>query len=161
MALSSLYNRQTQFDILQFDKDLQGKEAFLITHHQMLNTCQIETYDFYYRKIDHFQGTNRIEVLVDGQRLEGDTAVMDVILKNDYDVPFDFNHAEMPVEIYAAFIHKEICQLEKCELFGNQIIPSNGNIKMQLKFKFHEDCICVLCLDNPYNLSLNSQEVKL
>ena len=161
MALSSLYNRQTQFDILQFDKDLQGKEVFLITHHQKLNTCQIENYDFYYRKIDHFQGTNRIEVLVNDQYLEADTAVLDVTLKNDYDVPFDFNHAEMPVEIYAAFIHKEHCQLEKCELSGNQIIPSNGRIKMQLKFKFHEDCICVLCLDNPYNTSLNSQEVKL
>lgn len=160
MALSSFYNRQTQFDILQLDKDLQGKEVFIITENDGRNTCKIGNTDFYYRKIEHFQGTNRIEILVDNHRIENDTAIVEANIINSYNFPFDFNHPELPVDIYAAFIQKEICQMEKCEIFDYQIITSNSSMKTQLKFKYHDDCICVLCLGTTNNTSLNSQEMK-
>ncbi len=160
MALSSFYNRQTQFDILQLDKDLQGKEVFIITGNDGGYTCKVENTDFYYRKIEHFQGTNRIEILVDNHRIENDTAIVEVNIINSYNFPFDFNHPELPVEIYAAFIQKEYRQMEKCEIYDYQIIPPKSSMKTQLKFKYHDDCICVLCLSNTNNISLNSQEVK-
>ena len=159
MALSSLYNRQTQYDILQLDKDLQGREVVAISPYPDSNKRQIGNYDFYYHRFEHFQGTNRIEVKVNQQQVVGDSLILDVTFKNNYSVPFDFEHSEMPVLVYAVFPRDGGYKLEKCQFAEIQEIPSFGSQEAQLKFRKHEEGDFVICLSNHYNLSVNSKKI--
>ena len=161
MALSSIYDRQTQFDILQLDKDLQGKEVYVVSQYESANTSKIANYEYYYQKFEHFQGANRIEVLVEEQRVEADTAVLEVIINNPYDTAFDFNHPELPVEIYAIYLMDDKYQKEKCETIDIQSIPSKEDIKVQLKFKYLEGETCVICLGNQISISVNSRTISM
>ena len=161
MALSSLYNRQTQYDILQLDKDIQGKQVLAVSTSQDADYAQVGNYDFYVHEFDHFQGTNRIEVVVDRQRIEADSVVLEVTVNNPYAVPFEFNHVELPVTVYAAYLQGDQYHLEKCEIADIQTIQAIDNIKTQLKFKYLPDQVCVICLSNSSNISVNSQAVSL
>lgn len=161
MALSSLYNRQTQYDILQFDKDIQGKQVLAVSTSQDADYAQVGNYDFYVHEFDHFQGTNRIEVLVERQRIEGDSVVLEVNVYNPYAVPFDFEHPELPVRIYAAYLQGDQYHLEKCKNIDIQVIPSCDKARTQLRFKYIPDQRCVICLANSSNISVNSQAVSL
>lgn len=161
MALSSLYNRQTQFDILQLDKNIQGKEVYVVSQYECANTSKIANYDYYYQKFEHFQGANRIEVVVEEQTIEADTAVLEVTIKNPYDIAFDFNHPEMPVKIYAVYLLDKEYQIEECENIDIQSIPPKESIKVQLKFKYLAGENCVICLSNQSCLSVNSRAISM
>lgn len=160
MALSSLYNRQTQYDILQFDKEIQGKQVLAVSTSQDADYAQVGNYEFYVHEFDYFQGTNRIEVLVDRQRIEGDSVVLEVTIHNPYAVPFDFNHAELPVRIYVAYLQGDQYHLERCEDVDIQVIPAGSKAQTQLRFKYIPDQVCVICLANSSNISVNSQAVS-
>lgn len=160
MALSSLYNRQTQYDILQFDKDIQGKQVLAVSTSHDDGYTQIGNYEFYGHQFNQFQGTNRIEVLVENQRVEGDSVVLDVMMNNPYAVPFDFGHPELPVSIFAAYLQGNQYQLERCEDIDIQVIPAGDKAKTQLRFKYIPDQVCVICLANSSNISVNSEAVS-
>ena len=160
MALSSLYNRQTQYDILQLDKNIQDKEVYVVSQYESANTSKIANYEYYYQKFEHFQGANRIEVEVEGQRIEADTAVLEVIIKNPYDIAFDFNHPELPVEIYAIYLMADKYQKEKCESIDIQLIPAHDSVKTCLKYKYFQHQTCVICLSNGSNTSVNSRSLN-
>lgn len=161
MALSSLYIRQTQYDILQLDKDLQGKKVMAVLQSPCEDYSQVGNYEYYCHQFEHFQGTNRIDVLVENQRIEADSVVLEVTLSNPYAVPFDFCHPEMPVSIYAAYLQDNKCHLEECEIADIQAIQPNSTLTTQLKFKYCQHQICVICLDNQSNVSVNSQAIPL
>jgi hypothetical protein len=160
MALSSLYNRQTQYDILQFDKDIQGKQVLAVSTSHDADYTQVGNFDFYGHEFDCFQGTNRVEVLVENQRVEADSVVLEVTINNPYAVPFDFGHPELPVGIFAAYLQGDQYHLEKCEDIDIQVIPANGKAKTQLRFKYIPDQVCVICLANSSNISVNSEAVS-
>lgn len=160
MALSSLYNRQTQYDILQFDKDIQGKQVLAVSTSHDADYTQIGDYEFYYYQFNKFQGTNRIEVLVENQRVEADSVVLEVTMNNPYAVPFDFEHPELPVRIFAAYLQGDQYHLERCEDIDIQVIPAYDKAKTQLRFKYIPDQVCVICLANSSNISVNSQAVS-
>ena len=155
-ALSSLFNRQTQYDILQLDKEWQGKEVYAVAASKFPHAEQLGDYDLYYAKITHFQGTNRININVENYRQEGDSLVLDVSFRNNYAVPFDFCHPEMPVTIAFAYLHENNYHLEKYKAFDMPIIPANAGIKAQLRFKYFPHQSCVLCLSACGNVSVNS-----
>lgn len=161
MALSSLYNRQTQYDILQLDKDLQGKEVMAVLEYLNTDYHQVENYDYYCRKFEHFQGTNRIEVQVENQRVERDSVILEATISNPYAVPFDFCHPELPVRIYAVYLQGDQYHLEKCEDIDIQVIPAGDKLKTQLRFKYIPEQLCVICLANFSNISVNSQAISL
>ena len=161
MALSSLYNRQTQYDILQFDKDIQGQQVLAVSTSHDVDYTQVGNYDFYSHEFNHFQGTNRIEVLVENQRVEADTVVLEATINNPYAVPFDFEHPELPVRIFAAYLQGDQYHLEKCEDIDVQIIPAGGKAQTQLRFKYIPEQVCVICLSNSSNISVNSQAISL
>lgn len=160
MALSSLYNRQTQYDILQFDKDIQGKQVLAVSTSHDADYAQVGNYDFYAHEFDHFQGTNRIEMLVENQRVEADSVVLEVTMNNPYAIPFDFEHPELPVRIFAAYLQGDQYHLEKCEDIDIQVIPAGDKAQTQLRFKYIPDQVCVICLANSSNTSVNSQAVS-
>lgn len=160
MALSSLYNRQTQYDILQFDKDIQGKQVLAVSTIPDDEYTQVGKYGFYGHEFAHFQGTNRIEVLVERQRIEADSVVLEVTIDNPYAVPFDFAHPELPVRIFAAYLQGDQYHFEECEGVDIQVIPANDKVKTQLRFKYIPEQVCVICLANSSNISVNSQAVS-
>ena len=161
MALSSLYNRQTQYDILRMDEELQGKEVYAISPYKNSSNLKIANYEYYYHKFDHFQGTNRIEVQVDRQQVEGDSVILDVTFRNTYSEPFDFGHPEMPVKVFAVYPRNGEYLSERCQHAEIQTIPAFGSREAQLKFRKHDEGFLVICLNNRYNLSVNSQAITM
>ena len=161
VALSSLFNRPTQYDILQIDKEWQGKELFVFSTSDFLNAKKMDSYELYYNKIQHFQGTNRIEVEVKNQRIENDSVVLDVIFRNNYAEPFVFDHPECPVLVYASYVQSEGFVFERCENIGIQEIPARAEARAQLCFPYHANMPFVICLSNYLNLSVNSGMVEL
>lgn len=161
VALSSLYNRPTQYDILQLDKEWQGKEVFVVSSNDFLNCQKMENYELYYNKIHHFQGTNRIEIEIAKQAIERDSVVLDVIFRNNYAEPFVFAHPECPVLVFAAHVQEEGYMFERCDNIGIQKIPANGSASACLRFPWHPGMPIAICLSNHLNLSVNSGVVEV
>lgn len=161
VALSSLYNRQSQYDILQFDKAWQGKEVFVVSANDFLNSQKMEKYDLYYNKIHHFQGTNRIEVDIANQQIEKDSVFLDVVFRNNYAEPFIFAHPECPTLVFAAYIKDDGYLFERCDNIGIREIPANSSVPARLCFPLHPDMPMAICLSNHLNLSVNSRKVEL
>jgi len=161
VALSSLYNRPTQYDILQIDKDWQGKEVFVFSTNEFLNCQKMEGYDLYYNKIHHFQGTNRIEVTIEKQKIERDSVFLDVIFRNNYAESFILAHPECPTLVFAAYVSDDGYLFERCDNIGIQEIPANSSVPAHLCFPLHPDMPMAICLSNHLNLSINSGKVEL
>ena len=161
VALSSLYNRPTQYDIMQMDKAWQGKEVFVVSTNDFLNCKKMEKYDLYYNKIHHFQGTNRIEVDIVNQQIERDSVFLDVVFRNNYAEPFIFAHPECPTLVFAAYVSDDGYLFERCDNIGIQEIPANSSVPARLCFPLHPDMPMAICLSNHLNLSVNSGKVEL
>ena len=159
-ALSSVYNRMTQFDILQLDMDLQGKEVVVLSPYKAHKMTQIDDYEFYYKRVNKFQGTNRIDVIVDEQMATDDSVELLVTLKNNYSLPFEFKHEEVPAGIDVAYMQKDGLKIEHCIYDGVDVIPANGSICGKLKFKRLEGKY-VICLRNHLNTSANSKAMEI
>ena len=116
--------------------------------------------DLYYYQAAHFQGTNRVVVGVENYRIEGDSVMMELVFRNNYAVPFDFCHAEMPVTVFAAYLQGDQYHLEKCNDIDIQIVPAKNSVKTQVKAKYFPHQPCVICLANSMNVSVNSGVVN-
>ena len=160
-ALSSVYNRMTQYDILQLDKDLQGKEVAVLSPYSAYGMTKIDDFEFYYKRIQKFQGTNRIDVIVDRQIPSHDSIELYVTLKNNYSLPFDFKHEEMPVGFDATYMQQDKLKIEHCIYDGENVIPANGSICGKLKFKRQDEGNYVICLRNHINTSVNSKAMEI
>ena len=161
LALSSVYNRMTQFDILQLDMDFQGKEVTVLSPYKAYGMTKIDDFEFYYKRINKFQATNRIDVIVDKQIPSHDSIELHVTLKNNYPLPFYFDHEEMPAGIDVAYMQKDGFMFEHCIYDGEKIIPANESISGKLKFKRHDEWNYVICLRNHLNTSANSKALKI
>lgn len=155
-ALSSIHNRQTQYDILQLDKEWQGQEVCVFSPYYFPNAEKLEKYDLYYRKIPHFQGTNRIDIEIEKQEIEGETLILDVTFHNNYEQDFVFQQEDYPVQLSVEFLAKEELISEPFEQLDIQEIPALGTVSTQLRCPAHPGLPFVLCLNNRINLSINS-----
>ena len=155
-ALSSIHNRQTQYDILQLDKEWQGQEVCVFSPYYFPNAEKLEKYDLYYRKIPHFQGTNRIDIEIESQEIEGETLILDVTFHNNYEQDFVFQQEDYPVQLSVEFLAKEELISEPFEQLDIQEIPALGTVSTQLRCPAHPGLPFVLCLNNRINLSINS-----
>jgi len=158
-ALSSLYTRPTQYDILQLDKDWQGKEVYVISSSHFPHAESLSQYELYYGKIPHFQGTNRIDIDLKNQQIEGDILTLDVTFHNHYAEVFDFHHPECPVTVMAAYLKGDDYLVEYCEIVNEQNINAHDSINTQLRFRLHRDLPFAICLSNQLNLSVNSRVI--
>lgn len=158
VALSSIYNRQSQFDILQLDKDLQGKNVFLFAQISGSTPINFGGEEFFYTQIQHFQGSNRITTAVNKQQMEGDSIILDLTFYNLYNQAFDFNHSECPVHITAFYSCDDQWQAESCRLISNtHVIPPQDSIKAQVKFKILYDTPMIISLESIASSPINSK----
>lgn len=158
VALSSIYNRQSQFDILQLDKDLQGKDVFLFAQITGSTPINFGGEEFFFTKISHFQGTNRITTAVNKRQIEGDSILLDLTFYNLYNQAFDFYHPECPVHITAYYSSDNQWQTEACKLISNtNVIPPHDSIAAQIKFKLFYDTPMIISLETIASSPINSE----
>lgn len=169
-ALSSVYNRRTQFDLWQFDRKYQGKPVCVLEKPNynvpypeektaVVRDCSNRAYNLL--KIDRFQGTNRIDVEVDEYHLRNDSLHLNLALHNTYDQPFIFAHPELPVTLHVVYKLDNETRAITCPIPENIVIPAGKSVRIATEVPFIPDAPFVLCLDNLVNRSVNSKPIKI
>ena len=132
-ALRSYYDRKTQYDLWQFDKDWIGNQVFVSTSlHKFSKDYQINGIGFKGFEAEHFQSANR---LVTTFRItnandagtpvfhHGDTLHVDFSIHNPYDQAVDFHHPEFELCIKAQYLlSNDFCY---CYFDDNILIPAH------------------------------------
>ncbi len=169
-ALSSVYNRRTQFDIWQFDRKYHGKPVCVLeqpNYHipypeektTVIRDCSNRAYNLL--KINSFQGANRIDVDVDEYHLQNDSLYLKLTLHNTYDQPFIFAHSELPVTLFIAYKTENETHTIECPIPENIVIPAGESTPIATKVQYIPDAPFVICLDNLINRSINSKPIKI
>jgi hypothetical protein len=103
IVLSSVYSRQTQFDIWQFEKKYHNKPVFV--------SSVTDNRSLLYRKgsvrlsgfmTDSLQTVNRMKITYELEKKSfhpGDSIKINFQIKNTYDYSIDFNHHQFPVKV--------------------------------------------------------------
>ncbi len=166
-SLSSVYGRQTQFDIWQFDKKFQGKPACIVEnltyrkHPKEEPNVISKNGKFSFLKVKNFQSANDIKITINDYSIKNDTLFLDLTLFNPYDIPFDFGNKEMPVSMFVAYFVKNECNAVFCNIPENIIIPANETYCLSTYTKYIPDSPMAICLDNVVCRSLNSKPILL
>lgn len=167
VVLSSIYRRQTQYDIWQWDKELQGKTVYAIgkifgnldiNKAQEINSNT--DLSFFVCKYDSFQGTNRIKVSINHYKIENDTLILNLTVANPYSLPFDFNHPEFTTTLSLAYL-QERYEIINCPIPENLVIPANGEVRFTTKAKFLSGVPFVFCVDNEICRAVNSKPMSI
>ena len=169
ILLSSLYSRQTQYDLWQFDKEIQGKPANIINTNvyqrgvpKGYDLIEKDGVSFYLHKTKSFQGTNRIQVNVDKYRIMNDSLYLNLTLYNPYETDFVFNNPEFPVTLHAVYLQEDgHFYPTTCPIPSDIVIAAGDSLRFSTIVKYIPDQPLVLCLDNVICRSVNSQPIKI
>ena len=168
LLISSVYNRQTQFDLWQFDRAIQGKPAYIINTNVYdrgpkagFDLIEKDEIAFYLHKTESFQGTNRIQVAIDQYRVANDSLYLDLTLSNPYETDFVFNNPEFPITLHVVYLRDSDCYPITCPIGFDMVIPAGGSLSCKTVVKYIPDAPIVICLDNIVNRSVNSKPLKL
>lgn len=167
-SLSSFFGRQTQFDIWQFDKELQGKHVFILDSKVFDNGYNYSEFIqkdlralFLVRETYAFQGANRIQVTVDDCTVKDDTLWLGLTMYNPYTLDYDFSHPEFPTTLYIGFLKDGCHETVYCPLPPDMVIPSDGFLRVNTFSNVVPDAPFVICLDNSICRSVNSKGYKV
>ena len=132
-ALKSYYDRKTQFDLWQFDKDWIGKSVFVCApYHRLSKDYLINGVEFKGFMAEHFQSANRLVTEfhitnADGSEKtvfhHGDTIRVDFSIHNPYDQTVDFQHPEFDLCIKAQYLSSD--DFGYCHYDDNILIPAH------------------------------------
>ena len=113
-TLRSYYDRKTQFDLWQFDRAWTGQKVFICGPViDLSRTYRVDGVEFEGYPAEHFQSANRLVAdfslcSVDEGEIpifhHGDTLRMDFSIFNPYDLPIDFNHSELNMNLRILFL---------------------------------------------------------
>ena len=113
-TLRSYYDRKTQFDLWQFDMAWTGQKVFICGPViDLSRTYRVDGVEFEGYPAEHFQSANRLMAdfslcTVDEGEIpvfhHGDTLRMDFSIFNPYDLPIDFNHSELNMNLRILFL---------------------------------------------------------
>ena len=168
MQISSLYNRKTQFDLWQFDKEMQGKPANIINTNvyqrgvpRGYDLIEKDGVSFYLHRTKAFQGTNRIQVSVENYRVTNDSLHLDLILCNPYETDFVFDNPEFPITLHVVYMQDGRFTPITSPIDSGMVIPAGWNLRCNTVVKYIPDAPVVICLDNVINRSVNSLPIKI
>ena len=169
-ALSSVYNRRTQFDIWQFDRKYQGKPVYVLEpanykvpypEEKTENIYNCSNTEFNLLKINNFQGANRITIDIDEYALHNDSLNLKLTLHNTYDQPFVFAHPELPVTLHVVYALENGSHAITCPIPDSIVIPAGESVKLTTKVPYIPDAPLIVCLDNLVCRSANSNPLKI
>ena len=113
-TLRSYYDRKTQFDLWQFDRAWTGQKVFICGPViDLSRTYRVDDVEFEGYPAEHFQSANRLIAdfslctVNEGEIPvfhHGDTLRMDFSIFNPYDLPIDFNHSELNMNLRILFL---------------------------------------------------------
>lgn len=117
MVISSVYSRQTQFDLWEFEKKYHNRPAFVCLN--QLTNSQIyvsDTAGFGGFVTDSLQTVNRMKIifrLIKENFNPGDSLRVQFSIHNPYEFDIDFNHKRFPVELCIIFLKKDQLHIQK------------------------------------------------
>lgn len=132
-VISSLYSRQTQFDIWQKDRQLQGKRVFLVgeygnqTKEYRINNQVIKGFF-----IDSFQSTRDLFIRFQETKknyVAGEKVKFLIEIENTGKYPVLFQHPQLPVTIKAIISGKNNMEEIDGECSENILMIKNGEMK--------------------------------
>ena len=112
-TLQCYYDRKTQYDLWQFDKDWIGKQVFVCSPHRLSTIHQINGVDCLGFMAEHFQSANRLVTTLQITNRttaetpvfhHGDTIQVDFSIHNPYSQAIDFHHPEFEMCIKAQYL---------------------------------------------------------
>ena len=112
-TLQCYYDRKTQYDLWQFDKDWIGKHVFVCSPHRLSTIHQINGVEFLGFMAEHFQSANRLVTTLQITNRataetpvfhHGDTIQVDFSIHNPYSQAIDFHHPEFEMCIKAQYL---------------------------------------------------------
>ncbi|HPM87106.1 MAG TPA: glycosyltransferase family 39 protein [Bacteroidales bacterium] len=170
MPISTLYSRQTQFDIWQPEKKYHNKPAFICLN--QLRNSQIyvsDTIGFGGFVTDSLQTVNRMKIEYDLQQVDfspGDNLTIQFSLHNPYEFDIDFNHVRFPVELSIVFIkRREITIVQAFPVRPVNIIAAGETIDSEVSIKIPAlqdgKYNFGLSLSNMFGPSMNSRFTKI
>ncbi len=126
-VLSSVYSRQTQFDVWQFEKKYHNKPVFIssVTDQEKPDLPERSSLNFHGFMTDSLQTVNRMKIafeLAQKNFHPGDSIKINFRIKNTYDYSIDFNHSRFPVKVCLVLTgkHKERYSCSRCLDFQNR-----------------------------------------
>lgn len=164
-VISSLYSRQTQFDVWKFEEKHHGKSAFIWGDYGAVSNDYSSGFTSFKGFVtDNLQTVNRMEVVfdMDNKQLRvGDTVEISYTIINKYDNSIDFNHPQFPVQLCVAFVQgKEITLSGTVLKESISIIPSGDSVDGRLSFTVPDLAVgeysCGLSLNTLFGPALNS-----
>ena len=113
-TLQCYYDRMTQYDLWQFDKNWIGREVFICSYvYQRSKFFQIDDVELEGFLSDNFSSANRLVTTfeitnADNEKTpvfhRGDTIHVDFSIYNSYDKPIDFHHKDFNMVIKAHYL---------------------------------------------------------
>ena len=112
-TLQCYYDRKTQYDLWQFDKDWIGKHVFVCSPHRLSTIHQFNGVEFLGFMAEHFQSANRLVTTLQITNRataetpvfhHGDTIQVDFSIYNPYSQAIDFHHPEFEMCIKAQYL---------------------------------------------------------
>ena len=131
-TLQSYYDRITQYDLWQFDKDWAGQRVFVCSPHRLSKAYQINGVEFQGFMAKHFQSANRLvttfqitnrDVTETPVFHHGDTLQLDFSIYNPYDQSVDSHHLEFDMCIKAQYLLSN--DFGYCFYNDNIVIPAH------------------------------------
>lgn len=168
VTIGSYYYRRTQFDLWQFDKELQGKRVYILDRNVNRNECDTSNYIcnhgkalFRVRETNAFQGANRIEVTLNSYRVTKDSLYLDITLYNPYALDYDFAHPEFSTRLYVSYIANDGYVNLSCLVQPDLVIPAGECVRISTAAGGLPGTPFIFCLDNGICQSMNSKPIKL
>ena len=112
-TLQCYYDRKTQYDLWQFDKDWIGQQVFVGSPHRLSTIHQINGVECLGFMAEHFQSANRLVTTLQITNRttaetpvfhHGDTIQVDFSIYNPYSQAIDFHHPEFEMCIKAQYL---------------------------------------------------------
>ena len=169
-VISSVFTRQTQFDILQLEKQFHNKPALVCVKadgmSQPYGTGRLQFDAF---KTNSLQTVNRMKITFRSDQetfQSGDSIYVPFTLRNLYKYSIDFNHTKFPVEVCMVFIRGENIIVQQASLSEPVTTISEGMTLERMltgvipvvaggEYQFG------ICLNTLFGPSLNSHFVKI
>lgn len=136
--VSTLFTRQTQYDIWKFEKKYLNKPVFLAYSRSPHSTLyKKDAFTFTGYRTDSLQTTNRLKIAFDmppDQVSAGDTLKLAFTINNPCDYDIDFNHSQFPVRVFAAYLKGKVTHIHPVELSGSiGIIKKGQSVQRKIK----------------------------
>jgi hypothetical protein len=169
-VISSVYSRQTQFDIWQFERKYHNKPVFVCINvegiSQVYGSGPLQFSGFI---ADSLQTVNRIKIkydLVEDTYQTGDSVMISFTLQNTYEYDIDFNHHAFPASVCMVLIKGKKIYVQDVSLSEPVAIINGGKtIERSLTAVIPQlpdgDYSFGICLNSFFDPSPNSRFTKI